>query len=195
MERVDLRPRRDFQALEKRRKQAATLFSAGTIMAEVARQVSASRQSVLRWYRLWKRGGKKALRAAGRAGRLPRLDSQALVRVDTALREGPRAHGFSTNLWTLPRIAQVIERLTKVRYHPGHVWKLLRSMEWTLQRPAKRARERDDEAVRQWIAKKWPALKKTPAVKGPGSSSRTNLASRNARPSAERGPREERRRS
>jgi transposase len=157
---ISLRPRRDFAGLERRRKQAARLFAEGAVQADVARRLQASRQSVMRWYRQWRRGGVASLRAAGRAGRMPRLDARDLSRVDTALREGARAHGFNTDLWTLPRVARVIEQVTKVRYHPGHVWKILRSMEWTLQRPAKRARERDEEAVQRGVAGKWPALKK-----------------------------------
>jgi transposase len=53
--------------------------------------------------------------------------------VDEALRQGAQAHGFGTDLWTLPRVAAVIERVTGVRYHPGHVWKILAALEWSLQ--------------------------------------------------------------
>ena len=105
----------------------------------------------------------KALRAAGRAGRKPKLNRQQRERIDQALRKGARDHGFRTDLWTLPRIARVIERLTGVRYHPGHVWKILRAMKWSLQRPAKQARERNPEKVRQWFKETWPAIKKKPA--------------------------------
>src|SRR5437867_3563549 len=128
-------PRRDFVGLERRRKQAARLFAAGHRQAEVARRLGASRQSVSRWRRQWRRGGAASLRRAGRAGRMPRLDHDGLARIDVAIRKGARAHGFGTDLWTLPRVAKVIQRVTGVRYHPGHVWKILRSMRWTLQRP------------------------------------------------------------
>lgn len=74
--------------------------------------------------------------------------------VDEALRQGAHAHGFSTDLWTLPRVATLIERVTGVRYHPGHVWKILGAMDWTLQRPAKQARERNEEARRKWVSQR-----------------------------------------
>jgi len=112
-----------------------------------------------------------------------------LTRVDKALREGPRAHGFSTGLWTLPRVALVIKRVTGVKYHPGHVWRLLGALDWTLQRPAKRAKERNETAIRHWVTTRWPAVKKTLGVAGPGSSSKTRAASRSGRPSAAHGPR------
>ena len=181
-------PRRDFHGLEVRRQQAARLFAAGReTHGAIARRLEVSRQSVMRWYRAWRKGGRAALRAAGRAGRKPRLAPEQMGRVEAALRQGPRAHGFRTNLWTLPRVARLIKRLTGVQYHPGHVWRLLGALDWTLQRPAKRAKERNEAAIQHWITTRWPAVKKTLGVAAPGSSSRTRAASRSGRPSAARG--------
>ncbi|MGH9578678.1 MAG: winged helix-turn-helix domain-containing protein [Terriglobales bacterium] len=168
----------------RRRMRAARLFKAGQTQAEVARALGVARQSASRWYRQFRRGGDAALRGAGRAGRKPRLDQAQRDHIDAVLRAGAQAQGFRTGLWTLPRVALVIRRLTGVQYHPGHVWKLLRDMAWTLQRPAKRARERDEKKIRQWISQRWPAVKKKPAVCGPGLPSRTRAASPSARRSA-----------
>lgn len=174
-------PRRDFQGLQQRRKKAAKLFAAGKmILSEIARELKASRQSVSRWYSDWRRGGVKALAGAGRAGRKPRLTSAELQQLDKALREGALRHGFGTDLWTLPRVGIVIERLTGVRYHPGHVWKILGAMEWTLQRPAKRAQQRDEKKVQLWLNERWPAVKKTLGDARRGSSSKTKAALPNA---------------
>lgn len=181
------RPRRDFKGMERRRVQAARLFRAGKKQAEVARSLRVSRQSVSRWFSSFLKGGVKKLKAAGRAGRKPRLDANQLAKVDTALRLGPKAHGYRTNLWTLPRIAQVIERRTGVTYHPGHVWRILHQLDWSLQRPARQARERNEEAVRQWVSKRWPEIKKKPANAGAGSFSKMKAASRSAPPSAVHG--------
>lgn len=171
--------RRDFGGMERRRKRAARLFERGATQADVARELEVSRQSVSRWYADWRAGGTRALKAAGRAGRMPRLTEAQLRRVDRALRKGPRVHGFATDLWTLDRVAAVIETETGVRYHPGHVWKLLRDkLGWSRQRPARRAVERDDEAIARWVAKDWPRIKRGPADAGPGSSSKTSPGSR-----------------
>jgi transposase len=170
--------RRDFEGMEQRRKRAARLFARGVPQAEVARQVEVSRQSVSRWYADWQTGGTKALKGAGRAGRLPRLSATQLRQLDRALRRGPRAHGFATDLWTLERVAAVIEAQTGVVYHPGHVWKLLRDkLGWSRQRPARRAVERDDDAIAAWVATDWPRIKRGPGDAEPGSSSRTNRGS------------------
>ncbi|MGH8399041.1 MAG: winged helix-turn-helix domain-containing protein [Gammaproteobacteria bacterium] len=175
-----IRPRRDFRALERRRRRAGRLFKAGTTQAEVARRLSVTRQSASRWYAEFRRGGAGALKGAGRAGRKPRLKRTQLARIDRTLRAGAQAHGFDTDLWTLPRVARVIQRLTGVRYHPGHVWKILRGMQWTLQRPAKRARERNEPAIREWIATQWPKVKKKPAVCAPGLPFRMRAGSHSA---------------
>lgn len=176
-----MRARRDFQALARRRKQAARLFAEGERLATVARRLQVSRQSVSRWYRQWKTGGTAALRSAGRAGRAPHVNAADLRQVERTLREGARANGFNTDLWTLPRVAQVIERVTGVRYHAGHVWRVMRAMGWTLQRPARRAKERNAEAIRQWVAERWPAVKKKPGASTPGLRSKTKAGSPSAR--------------
>jgi transposase len=93
----------------------------------------------------------------GPTGYAPRLDDQQLAAVDQALRQGARAHGFDTDHWTLARVATLIEQLTAVSYHRGHVWKLLRHrLQYRLLRPARRAIERDERAIARWVAEDWP---------------------------------------
>jgi transposase len=169
---------RDFAGLEERRKQAAQLFAKGETQAWVARQLKASRQSVSRWHQQWKSKGVEGLRAAGRAGRKRRLSPSQLGKVDAALRQGARQHGFSADLWTLPRVATVIERVTGEKFHPGHVWKILGSLEWSVQKPTQQAKERSQEKVQYWVATRWPAVKKTLGGGKPGSISKTNRGSR-----------------
>src|SRR6266508_3041781 len=113
--------RRDFKAMEERRKRAGRMFGRGATQAEVVHELGVSRQSVSRWYADWQAGGAKALKGAGRAGRLPRLSAAQLRAVARALRMGPEAHGYPTDLWTVARVAEVIEAVTGVAYHPGHV--------------------------------------------------------------------------
>src|SRR5947199_9837442 len=100
-------PRRDFHGLEVRRKQAARLFATGReTQGAMARRLGVSRQSVMRWYRAWRSGGRGALRAAGGAGRRPRLAQAQLARGDEALRERPRAHAITTRRRTLASVAR-----------------------------------------------------------------------------------------
>ena len=147
---------RDRQAFEDVRLQAGALFATGHAQAEVARQLGVARQNVSRWHARWRGGGLNALRSAG-----PHRAGPAPVGCPTGRhRPGPApgcAHGFDTDNWTLARITGVIERLTGVGYHPGHVWKLLRRrLHYRLQRPARRAVERDEQAIARWVAEDWP---------------------------------------
>jgi len=147
--------------MEQRRMRAAELFERGVIPAEIARRVGVRHQIVSQWRKAWREGGREALRAAGRAGRRPKLTDTQLAEVEQALANGAEANGYFTDLWTLPRVAETIERLTGVSYHPGHVWYVLRDqLDWTWQRPARRAVERNDEAIEHWVKKRWPQLKK-----------------------------------
>lgn len=186
---------RDFKGLEQRRLRAARLFERGASQAEVARRFQVSRTTASRWWQTWREQGVEGLRAAGRAGRKPWLSDAQLTRIERELLRGPRAHGYATELWTLPRIRDVIERTTGVHYHPGHVWKLMRKLGWSLQKPTTRARERDETAIRHWVRHGWPAVKKTPNAKGPRSSSSTRAASLSGPRSGGRGRRGATRRS
>jgi len=175
---VGLRPRRDFDALHKRRRKAAALFAEGAGAAEVAAQLEVSIQAASVWRRRWQQEGEAGLAGAGRAGRRPRLSAEQIRSVELALLEGPRAHGFGNELWTLERVAEVIKRVTGIAYHPGHVWRILRQLGWSRQKPSRWAAERDPEKVEAWINERWPELKRGPSRSAPGSSSKTRPASR-----------------
>jgi len=166
--------RRDFDALEKRRLEAVRLVvEKGLSQSEAARRVKAAQQSVSRWVGEHRKRGAAGLRKAGRAGRKPRLDAAQLERLESLLLEGPEARGFPTPLWTCPRIARLIADQFSVHYHEGHVWKILRTLHWSPQRPVGKARERNEEAIRTWKRQTWPRIKKKPKPKAARSSSST----------------------
>ena len=148
-------------ALRERRERAAKLFQEGLPQAEIARRCGVSRTTAMRWHRAWIKRGRKDLEPLQR-GRPNRLTKAKLERIEKALLQGAQAHGFGSELWTLERVAQVIERVSGVRYHPGHVWRVLRSLGWSLQKPTTRARERDEAEIARWKKTVWPRLKKTP---------------------------------
>ena len=153
--------RRDFVKLEQRRREAAELLRQGVHQAEVARRVGAHRQSVGRWAQQLEEGGVRALKWAGRAGRKARLRPEDLRRIERSLKRGPQALGYESGLWTSARVAHLIEKECRVRYHAGHAWRILRQLGWSCQRPSGRALERDEEKIRRWKQKRWPELKKT----------------------------------
>jgi transposase len=154
------RGKRRSESRAERRVRAARLFDAGASQAEVSRRLDVSAVSAMRWHRVWRRRGIEGLAAKPPLGRPARLTAKQAQHVEQILLDGPSKHGFTTDLWTLPRIATAIERETGVRFHAAHLSRLLRGMGWSLQRPAKRARERDEEAIRRWRKDRWPTLKK-----------------------------------
>jgi transposase len=154
------------------------LFAAGIHQAEVARQLGVSAQAVSVWHRLWRSSGTDGLRSKGPSGPAPQLSDQQLVAVEQALLAGATASGFTGELWILDRIALVIERLTGVRHHPAHVWALLRyRLSWSVQRPRRRAAERDQAAIDRWVKTEWPRIKQTPKGAEPVWSSSTKARS------------------
>jgi len=155
--------------------QAARLLEKGYSQSEVARRVGAHRQSVSQWAVELREKGRAGLRQAGRAGRKPRLDPAKIGKLERGLKRGPEALGYQTSLWTSARVGRLIEQECGVTYHPGHVWRILRQLGWSCQRPTGRALERNEEKIRQWKQKRWPELKKRPKTKAAPSSSSTKV--------------------
>jgi len=162
--------KRDFAALEQRRLAAMKLLKQGYNQSEVARRVRVCSQTVSRWARMVSDQGEKALAAAGRAGRKPLLNGKQRERLIVRLLEGPEKLGYETPLWTCDRVGHLIEDEFGIGYHAGHVWKILRQLNWSPQRPAGRALERNEEAIDHWKRETWPAIKKKRQKKGALSS-------------------------
>ena len=145
---------------------AARLLLRGVPQSEVARRVKVHRQSVSRWAREVEESGTAGLKKAGRAGRKPLLSATQREQVKRGLERGPEALGYENGLWTAARVAGLIEAECGVHYHPGHVWRLLRQLGWSCQKPIGRALERDEAKIAQWKRKRWPEIKKKPKKSG-----------------------------
>lgn len=154
--------KRDFSALERRRLKAARLLQRGLRPAEVARRLGVHRQSASRWRRQLEGEGLTGLKKAGRAGRPAKLSAKQLLQLEEELLRGPRACGYTTELWTTQRVADLIQRRFGVRYHRDHVGRVLAQMEWSCQRPVGRAQARHEARIRQWKRLDCPRIKKKP---------------------------------
>ena len=153
--------------------EAARLLRQGLSQSEVARRVGVHRQSVSRWARELEQSGVHGLRKAPRTGRRAKLDRSQLADLELALKLGPEAFGYASGLWSARRVRDLIEDQTGVRYHEDHVWRILRKLNWSCQRPTGRAVERNQEGIRRWKKYRWPQIKKKPCAKGARSSSST----------------------
>ena len=155
-----MRPSATPQQLEKRRRLAITLLQAGKPAATVARAVSASPSSVQRWRECYERDGAAGLGSKPIPGRPPRLTDKQKARLERLLLKGAVKAGYATDLWTLDRISQMLWKQFHLRYHPGHVWRLLRGLGWSSQKPERRPIQRDEAAIAYWRRYRWPWIKK-----------------------------------
>lgn len=172
-----MRPHGTPQQLEARRCRAIALLQAGKTYQSVAATLNASISSVVRWAQSFRQGGALALRPKSTPGRPPRLSQSQKRKLLRLLERGARAAGYTTDLWTLPRIAKLIEQQCGIHYHPGHVWRVMRSLKWTCQKPERRATQRDEAAIARWKNYAWPRIKKSPKTGGPSRFSRRKRVS------------------
>ncbi|SFL16114.1 Transposase [Streptomyces pini] len=164
------------QFREDLRFQAAEEFARGETNAAIARELRVSARSVQRWRRAWAEGGPRALRSQGPAS-LPRLSQEQFAILERELAKGPAAHGWEDQRWTLARVKTVIGRRFHLTYTIQGVRKLLVRNGWSCQVPARRAMERDDDAVTGWVKETWPCAEEQRRPMEPGSSSRTKPVS------------------
>lgn len=155
-----MRPKGSAEELERRRQQAISLLNQGMKPVAVAHAVGTSRASVTRWRQAYEVGGPKAMEAKPHPGGVSRLTDAQRKRLIRMLLRGPRRHGYGTELWTLARVAELIAVKFGVEYHPSAVWHILRAMGWSCQKPERRARERDEDAIVRWRRQDWPQIKK-----------------------------------
>jgi transposase len=147
---------------EARRRLAVELLSHGKTKSEVAEWLSVSLSSVKRWKKAFDVGGVAALNTKRHPGPKFRLDAKQKQKLVKLLLRGAKKAGFSTDLWTCPRVAQVIEEQFGVHYHVDHVWHFLSKLGWSCQKPETRSRESDDAAIERWRKRDWPRIKKEP---------------------------------
>ncbi len=159
-----MRPHGSPASLAKRRQRAVALLQQGLAPVDVARRVGVDRRSIRRWRATFEQQGESGLEPKPSPGRPRKLSDQQRAQLERWLLKGAAACGFATDLWTCPRVADLIQRRWGVVYHANHIGRLLRSLGWSPQRPARRARERDEETIQGWLKTDWPLVKKTPSA-------------------------------
>lgn len=122
--------------------------------------------SVRRWNAAFRTQGQAALTAKPTAGRPPRLTPRAVKSLTKTLVRGARAAGYPTDLWTCRRVRHFIQTRFAVTYDISGVWRLLRALGLSPQKPERRAVERDDAVIRRWVRQAWPRIKKSRAAEG-----------------------------
>lgn len=132
--------------------------------ATVAKKYKVEVGTVYRWIGKYRKDKKRGLKSRPTPGAPTRLSTEQLQDLEKLILKGAKASGFGNDLWTCARIKDLIKKEFGVDYHFNHVGKILSKMGWSPQRPEKRAIERDDKRIRDWVKKEFPRIKKKPAT-------------------------------
>ena len=158
-----MRPSVPSRELEKRRRRAVNaVVKDGMTVASVARRFQVNIRTMYMWLAAYRKKGTKGLEARPAPGAPRKLAKKDLKVLEKKILKGARAAGFPNDLWTCARIAELIKKEFGVEYHFNHVGKILAGMGWSPQRPEKRAVERDDHRIQNWVKKEFPRIKKKP---------------------------------
>jgi transposase len=147
---------------EGRRLRAWELSQKGWPQHRIAEALGVTKGAVSQWLSRARTEGPQALRHRKPPGRRSKLTHQQWLQVLDLLAQGAEAFGFRGDVWTQPRVAQIIRRHFGVQYHPSQVGRILNQYGWSRQQPVQRAAQRDEAAIRHWKGERWPALKKRP---------------------------------
>jgi transposase len=145
---------------EYRRFRAWELHQQGWKQKDIAQVLDVTPGAVSQWLSRARANGVETLRRRKAPGAKSRLTPEQKAQIPELLERGAEAFGFRGNVWTRKRVATVIQREFGVSYHPSHVGRILRQVGWSLQKPVRRATQRDEAAIRSWQDERWPALKK-----------------------------------
>jgi transposase len=156
---------------EWRRLRAWDLHQQGWTGKDIAAALAVSRAAVSGWLKRARAGGVEALRRHPAPGPTPKLTETQRAGLPDILARGAEAYGFIGQVWTTKRVAAVIKRRFGVSYHPAHISRLLRQEGLSVQKPIRRASQRDERAIAAWRDQTWPALQAKPRPRSARSSS------------------------
>jgi transposase len=162
-----MRPHGSAAELERRRLLAVDRVRSGYTQKEVADFLGVHRSTVWRWMQRYRQRGRVGLKAKRHPGRTPKLTPPQEREVLSWFARSPTEFGFSTELWTAPRVATLIRRTFGVRFHPRYVNQWVAQRRITPQKPRRRPRERNDAEIRRWLAEDWPRIKRGRPAAGP----------------------------
>jgi len=152
------------EELERRRRLGVSHVLAGYRQRTVAKFLGVHPSSVCRWMKAYRRRGDAGLAGRDPSGRPPKLTRAQERQVLRWFRRSPTSFGFPSELWTAKRVAQVIYRKWRIKFHPRYLNQWLADRRITPQKPRFQAREQDEKEVRRWLRKDWPRIKKVPGV-------------------------------
>ena len=148
------------EVLEARRQRAIQMLADELSLNEIARRIGCNASSVMRWRDRWDALGEEGLKVRFSSGRPPKMNAQQKGELLQLLLQGPMAFGWRTEVWTTRRIVTLIHRKFSIDYHFTQVARILHALDWSPQKPERRALERNEAAIQKWKATDWKRIKK-----------------------------------
>ena len=143
-----MRPKGSAKVLEARRQRAIQMLADELSLNEIARRIGCNASSVMRWRDRWDALGDEGLKVGSSSGRPPKMSVQQKAELLQLLLQGPMAFGWRTDVWTTRRIVTLIHRKFSIDYHFTHVARILHALDWSPQKPERRALERNEAPSR-----------------------------------------------
>jgi len=150
--------------LERRRRLAVCRVRSGYTQKDVADFLGVHPRTVQRWMQTYRKHGMRGLKARPASGRPPKLTLWQERAVLQWFRKSPTEFGFTTELWTAPRVAALILRKFHKKFHARYINQWLAQRRITPQKPSRQARERNQREIRRWVREDWPRIKKVPGA-------------------------------
>ena len=151
---------RDRKELERRRITAGRMFASGTSQYRVAQYFGVSTAATNQWYKAWKKHGKDGLKSKGPPGFSSKLTEKKKKKLKKLILAGPKKSGYLTDFWTIDRIRAVAKKKLGINLGYTRIWTTVIALGFSCQKPTRRAKERNENAIADWKQNTFPKLKK-----------------------------------
>ena len=166
-----------------RRKQAILLYKKGNMtQIEIGEVVGVGRNVICEWIKKWKLGGLKALKPAcsgrpvGTGRTLNASEERELQK--RLIEKNPEQYKMDFALWTRSAVQGLIKELYDIDMPIRTVGHYLKQWGFTPQKPVKRAYERNDKKVKEWMDKTYPEISRQAQEEGVRSTGAMKLESK-----------------
>jgi transposase len=139
-----------FRALDLRRRHWTVI--------EIAEAFGLARNTVTRWFTLYKAHGEGALKSRKAPGPSTKLSHGDTKKILACLKRPATEYGFETPLWTCRMVRSLIRQVTGKRLDGSNVWRLLKRMGLSNQKPMRRALEQDTKEMKRWLKEEYPRI-------------------------------------
>jgi len=136
------------------------MFAKGKSRYAVAKHFNVSKTSARDWFRRWKADKKDGLKSKGHPGFPSQYTPEKKKELKKIILAGPTTYGYTTDFWTIDRIRAVAKKKLGVTLALKRTWLTMIDLGFSVQKPERRAKERNEKAITDWKLTEFPKLKK-----------------------------------